>query len=30
CFAAVINPPQAAILAVGGASQRLVPAQNAG
>eukprot|EP00026_Physarum_polycephalum_P005099 Phypoly_transcript_05127.p1 GENE.Phypoly_transcript_05127~~Phypoly_transcript_05127.p1 ORF type:complete len:661 (+),score=156.44 Phypoly_transcript_05127:284-1984(+) len=29
-FAAVINPPQAAILAVGGASQRLVPAQNAG
>ena len=26
-FAAVINPPQAAILAVGGASQRLIPAE---
>lgn len=26
-FAAVINPPQAAILAVGGASQRLVPVE---
>jgi pyruvate dehydrogenase E2 component (dihydrolipoamide acetyltransferase) len=29
-FAAVINPPQAAILAVGGATQRLVPASAGG
>lgn len=26
-FAAVINPPQAAILAVGGATQKLVPVE---
>ena len=29
-FAAVINPPQACILAVGGAEKRLVPNENGG
>ena len=29
-FTAVINPPQACILAVGGAEKRIVPAENGG